>query len=146
MAEGPRPPLLTLPFPRRTAVSREPGRWRPRTDRLLLFPGRAGAPRPSARKSRAPARTFCPEGGGGALNPAARRPGASGAERESRSVESGPRGLPSQPTRRERPCIWWYSFICPAVIRWAGPLRGQRLRTLNWVSPVLLSTVVLDRL
>lgn len=41
VAVGPRPSLLTFPLPHRTAVSREPGRWRPGADRLLLPSGRA---------------------------------------------------------------------------------------------------------
>ena len=39
----PRPSLLTLFLPHRTAVSRGPGWWRPETGRLLLHSGRASA-------------------------------------------------------------------------------------------------------
>lgn len=81
MADGPRASLLTLPLPHSTAVSREPG-WR-------WWPGPAGSSSPqggpvrgasqalAALKSRAPARTFGPEGGGGAPRSALGAPGGS---------------------------------------------------------------------
>lgn len=74
VAVGPSPSLLTFPLPHRTAVSREPGRWprgqqAPPPLRAGGARGVPGRPRPSTPKSRAPARTFCPDGGGGALRP-----------------------------------------------------------------------------
>ena len=80
----------------------------------------------SAPESRALARTFYPEGEGGA-----RRPGPWGSEEGLLSVGSGPGGLASKPPLSERFSSRLYSFICPAVIRWAGPLREQRLKTLK---------------
>ena len=85
----------------------------------------------SVPESRALARTFCPEGGGGARNLRAQRPGPSGSEEGSFSVGSGPGGLALKPPFSERFSSRLYSFICPSVIRWAGPWRGQRLETLR---------------
>lgn len=82
----------------------------------------------SAPESRALARTFCPEGGGGSRAP---RPDPSGSEEGSLSVGSGPGGLALKPPLSERFSSRLYSFICPSVIRWAGPLRGQRLENLR---------------
>lgn len=123
VAVGPRPSLLTFPLPPRTAVSQEPGRWRPGADRLLLLSGRAGArgvPGPRRRSLAPPRAPSALTEGAGPCGPEAWLLGS----REGIAILGvGVRGLPSQPTLRERPSTRVYSFICPAVIRWASPLR-----------------------